>query len=800
MPGGTITTDGTYYWRAKNVDSSSVSSSYSATRSFVVDTTPPTISSAAVAADGVTVTATWSENLDQAQAVAGSAFTVNAIAGTGTVSYPAANQTRFTLASTVHHLDVLSLDYTKPGSDPMVRDTAISTGNPAATVSGISVTNNTANLAPATPTLVSPANGAQLNSATPTLTATFSDPDTQDTGKVTFEVCSDGACTSSLGTFDSTSTTLTFGANGSAAIPGGTITTDGTYYWRAKNVDSSSASSSYSATRSFVVDTTPPTISSAAVGSDGTTVTVTWSEDLDQAQAVAGSAFTVNAIAGTGTVSYPAADQTQLSLASAVHHLDVLSLDYTQPGGTKIRDTATPAGNAAATASGVSVTNNTANLAPSTPTLVTPGSAARVNTATPTLTATFSDPDPNDTGTVTFEVCSDAACSSSLGTFQSGPTANAANGSASVPGGTITADGTYYWRAQNVDSSSATSSFSATRSFVLDTTPPTITAATVGANGTTVTVTWSENLDQTQAVPGSAFSIAPNGGSSIAGTAAAVTYPAANETRFTLSSAVHHLDTLALGYSKPGSDPMVRDAATPAGNAAATASLGNGSITNGTTNATPDVPTLVDPLDASTVGTHTPTLTATFSDPDTNDSGKLTFEVCIDAACTSSLGTFDSTSTSLTNGQQGSGVVPGLFGLLENGLYYWRVASTDSSSAMSSYSSTYSFTSVTNSAPDVPTLVSPADGAYSTTATPALTATFDDPDAGDTGRMTSGSARTRRAPRVAYRSPPSAARQASRSARTARRRRLARGRLLLLVGPRRGQLQRSPPRTRRHAR
>src|SRR5207248_3570367 len=135
--------------------------------------------------------------------------------------------------------------------------------------SGIGVTNNTANVSPSTPTLISPADAARLNTATPTLTATFSDLDSQDAGKVTFEVCSTSNCSSSLGTFDSTTTNLAVGANGSAAVPGGFSLTDGaTYYWRAKNVDSSAASSSYSATQSFLVDTTAPTMSSATVAAD----------------------------------------------------------------------------------------------------------------------------------------------------------------------------------------------------------------------------------------------------------------------------------------------------------------------------------------------------------------------------------------------------------------------------------------------------------------------------------------------------------------------------------------------------
>src|SRR6185437_13139439 len=145
---------------------------------------------------------------------------------------------------------------------------------------------------PSTPTLVSPADTARLNSTTPTLTATFLDPDTQDTGKVTFEVCSTSNCSTSLGTFDSTSTNLAVNANGSAAVPAGFNLANGTiYYWRAKNVDSSAASSSLSAIQSFLVDTAAPTMSSATVAADGVTVTVTWSENLDQTQAVPGSSF-----------------------------------------------------------------------------------------------------------------------------------------------------------------------------------------------------------------------------------------------------------------------------------------------------------------------------------------------------------------------------------------------------------------------------------------------------------------------------------------------------------------------------
>jgi len=224
------------------------------------------MSSAVVASDGVTVTVTWSENLDQAQAaIAGSQFSVTPNGGaagngtSGSVTYPAANKTQFTLVSAVHHLDSLALTYTKPSSGDMVHDLATPTGRAAATgsITNASITNNTANAAASTPSLVTPLNATYPNTTTPTFTATFSDPDTQDTGKVTFQVCSDSSCGTVLQTFDSSSTSLAVGTNGSAAYSGGTALTDGSmYYWRAKNVDAAAAASSYSAARSFTIDTT----------------------------------------------------------------------------------------------------------------------------------------------------------------------------------------------------------------------------------------------------------------------------------------------------------------------------------------------------------------------------------------------------------------------------------------------------------------------------------------------------------------------------------------------------------------
>ncbi len=107
---------------------------------------------------------------------------------------------------------------------------------------------------------------------------------------------------------------------------------------------------------------------------------------------------------------------------------------------------------------------------------MTPANAAFPNTTTPTLTATFSDPDAADTGTVNFRVCADAACPTILSTFSSAALlANGANGSAAVPGAAGLVNGTtYYWQAQNKDNSNVQSAFSASRSFTVDTTAPAV--------------------------------------------------------------------------------------------------------------------------------------------------------------------------------------------------------------------------------------------------------------------------------------------------------------------------------------
>ncbi len=217
-----------------------------------------------------------------------------------------------------------------------------------------------------------------------------------------------------------------------------------------------------------VQDTIAPVFSSATA--NGTSLAITFDETLDGSSTPAGSAFTVkrngSTLADPTNVALSGSTAT-LTLAAVIRNGDTVTVAYTQPGANRLRD---GSANNVTSFGDQAVTNSTASLTPDVPALVSPGAGATVATATPTLTATFSDIDTTNTGQITFRVCDSSDCSNVLATFSSSAgIANGANGSASVPGGTITSDGTYYWQAKATDNTTAASAFSSSRSFVVDT-------------------------------------------------------------------------------------------------------------------------------------------------------------------------------------------------------------------------------------------------------------------------------------------------------------------------------------------
>jgi hypothetical protein len=119
--------------------------------------------------------------------------------------------------------------------------------------------------------------------------------------------------------------------------------------------------------------------------------------------------------------------------------------------------------------------------APSSPSLQSPANGVLLN-ALPALAALFSDPDAGDTGTVSFRVCTDSGCSTVSG---SGSASGVANGASASWTPASLADGAYYWQAQAADAAGNPSSWTATRSFTLDTTAPDTTISAAPASPST---------------------------------------------------------------------------------------------------------------------------------------------------------------------------------------------------------------------------------------------------------------------------------------------------------------------------
>ena len=247
--------------------------------SFRVDTVAPTLDSASV--NGSTLTATFSEALDTSKKAASGAFTLD-VTGTNddpTVSsYTMSGATAtMTLSDAVTSNQTLTITYTQPtGSATKIADLA---GNALASIpagSEISVTNDTGT-SPPTVTF-SPANGALIASSSGNITLTFSEPVYKDTSATAF-VDSDLGTLVELKRNNDNGLAIAFAATINAAKTVVTVNpsanlADGRVYVEVGSgfydVDDNHGSRT-SAT--FTVDTTAPTVSSAAYYRDAATST-----------------------------------------------------------------------------------------------------------------------------------------------------------------------------------------------------------------------------------------------------------------------------------------------------------------------------------------------------------------------------------------------------------------------------------------------------------------------------------------------------------------------------------------------
>ena len=346
-----------------------------------------------------------------------------------------------------------------------------------------------------------------------------------------------------------------------------------------------------------VVDETAPDLQSATV--DGSTLTLTYNEDLDTGVTLPASAFAVmvgDATRSLDSVSVSGSAVT-LNLATAVESEDTVTVAYIVPTGESANKLKDASGNAAASFSGQAVTNNTASSvtggsepaqAPS-----SPGSLQVASHGSGQLTASWNAPGsgPTPAGyTLQWK---------RSGTDWADPDeVSEANVKRTSHVITALTDGVEYAVrviAYNGDAGSEPSvEVTATPR---ETSPPTVSSASV--DGATLTVTFNEPLDTGQTPDNSAFAVTVAGSNrgvdAVAVSGSVVT--------ITLVTAAFAGDAVTVDYTAPSGESANKLQNLP-GNAAA--SFSGRDATNDTQAAAPftaSVSIVPESHDGSTVFT-----------------------------------------------------------------------------------------------------------------------------------------------------------------------------------------------------
>jgi hypothetical protein len=329
----------------------------------------------------------------------------------------------------------------------------------------------TVDAAPADPALSAPADGFPSASSTPDLVAVFSDVDGDD-GTVEFRVCTDAAaagsqCSNSVAT--GTSASVADGAAASWTVAPSLAHM--VYHWQARSEDEFGAQSGWTATRSFAVNAVPsePTLTAPAAGFLSSSST----PELDAAYA--------DTDGDDGTVEFrvctdPAAAGAQCSNGIATDASAVVTSGSTAswtvapalPKGTYNWQARSEDGFGAR--SGWTATRPLrVDGFPSAPLPLSPAAGASVVDSTPTLAASFTDPD-GDAGSVRFRVCTapvtdGTACSNAVALGDSPMVPS--DGTAKWTPAAAIPDRTYYWQARAQDGVGGRSAWTATRKLIV---------------------------------------------------------------------------------------------------------------------------------------------------------------------------------------------------------------------------------------------------------------------------------------------------------------------------------------------
>ena len=537
-------------------------------------------------ANGASLVLSYDKTLDEDSLPAGSDFAVSvtdsvtgvkAAVTVAQVDVAAATVT-LTLSTPVRFGDTVTVTYT-PGDDPI----QVGVGTLADALASQTVTNNTTKATDATLESLALTAGDDAVALSPA----FEAAETTYSASVVFEVqavtvtaaAMDSRASVSLPTDDDT---VTEGVQVDLDVGANTVTVTVTAE------DGSTAVYTVTATRANETD--PPQLSTATV--DGTELTLTYNEALNESSQPAASDFAVSvtdaATSSAAAVSVTAVNvdgsDVELTLATAVRHDDTVSFDYT-PGTNPIQDLAT---NNAAALSSQAVTNNTA--AATDATLTALGLTELGGTAV-ALSPTFGSVE-DTTGTYTASVANEIA---QVTVTATGTDTRAAVVIAPADADTDTdhhqidlaaalseASDTTITVTVTAEDNTTTATYTITVTRAAD--APQLSSATV--TGTNLTLTYSEALDADSEPATSAFTVSVT--DSVTSTTAAVAVASVDVTgadvTLTLASPVRNGDTVTVSYTvgdEANNEKVIQD--TAGLNAAA---LSSQAVTNNTTVAT----------------------------------------------------------------------------------------------------------------------------------------------------------------------------------------------------------------------
>ncbi len=371
----------------------------------------------------------------------------------------------------------------------------------------------------------------------------------------------------------------------------------------------------------------------------------------------------------------------------------------------------------------VTVTNKTPNV----PTFVAPPEAGYISDNTLELSVLYSDDDASDVGTTEYRIarsaygCTNNTTVTANGTGSSNITSTNSENTTWSPGGSIGADDTYYWCARNNDgiaSSAWTTGTGAGWTFVLETVEPTTSAAVTSG---TLNGSWYTSQPEVTITPADATSevdityycIDTDGGDDCTPTNV---YSSALDILTEGTRYVRYYSTDNAGNIQTTRSLTVKyDTSEPT----TTVDITNGTYTAESFNTT----TTINGTASDDVGSGVASVQITIQRSGDNyywyagnwvDSEKW-------------LNTTGTTTWTYANSIGTSNLTAGT-------TYTITAKATDlvGKTTSSGYGSD-SFIFVTNTAPNFPTLISPASGSYTNDNTPQLSANYSDGNADDVG-------------------------------------------------------------------